>query len=122
MSPYFHLSIGVRSIESSVDFFTRVLTATVQHQDPSGYVNIDFFGTQITLKQNPLIEPNLPDLHFGINLGIAEFNQLSENILMQDPKCISMAPTVVDPDTKLERKKMYVKCPTGYLVEIKGYK
>ena len=122
MKPNFHLSIGVKSIERSVDFFTRVLMATVEHRDPSGYVNIDFFGAQITLKHNPNINPDLPDFHFGINLGLADFNQLSENILTKYPECIFMPPKIIDPNTKLERKKMYVKCPTGYLIEIKGYK
>jgi hypothetical protein len=33
-----------------------------------------------------------------------------------------MAPKTVDAGTAMERRKMYVKCPTGYLFEIKGYK
>ncbi len=122
MEPQFHLSIGVKSIESSVDFFVRAMSAKVQHRDPSGYVNIDLFGTQITLKENPNIDPNLPDLHFGINLNLAEFERLSKNIIEHEPRSIFMAPKVVDENTPTERKKMYVKCPTGYLIEIKGYK
>ena len=30
-------------------------------------------------------------------------------------------PKVVEEGTAMERRKMYVKCPTGYIFEIKGY-
>lgn len=121
MNPCFHLSIGVKSLEESVDFFVRVLKATVQHRDPSGYVNIIFSGAQITLKENTSIEANLPDFHFGVNLSLSEFDSLSKNILDLAPKSVFMPPKIVDPDTPMERKKMYVKCPNGYLIELKGY-
>ncbi|MCX6127207.1 MAG: hypothetical protein NTV34_20990, partial [Proteobacteria bacterium] len=109
MTPEFHLSIGVRSIESSVDFFVRVMTGRVLHRDPSGYVNVDLFGSQITLKQNDSIIPDVPDLHFGINLGLAEFDSLTANILQSGYDGIVMKPKVVDANTPMERKKMYLK-------------
>jgi len=34
---------------------------------------------------------------------------------------IVMPPTVTDAGTPRERRKMYVRCPSGHLVEIKGY-
>lgn len=122
MKPYFHLSIGVRSLEETIDFYTRVLKASIQHRDPSGYVNIDFFGTQITLKESSNINSDLPEFHFGINLGYVEFDELAENIITQNNQCVMMQPKMVDVGTPLERKKMYVKCPSGYLIELKGYK
>jgi extradiol dioxygenase family protein len=122
MKPEFHLSIGVKSIEDNVEFFTRVLTAKVLHRDPSGYVNIDLFGTQITLKQNAAVTPDLPDFHFGVNLSLSEFDQLAEKILKVGRDFVEVEPEVWDAGTPMERKKMYLKCPTGYLVELKGYK
>lgn len=122
MKPEFHLSIGVRSIETSVDFFVRVLNGTVLHRDPSGYVNVDLAGSQITLKHNDEIVPDIPDLHFGINLGLVEFDALAKNILESGYDNIVMKPKVVDANTPFERKKMYLKCPAGYLIELKGYK
>jgi extradiol dioxygenase family protein len=122
MKPTFHLSIGVNSLEDSVNFFADILKASVSHRDPSGYVNIDLFGCQITLKQSLDGPPSQKDLHFGVNLGIDAFDQLAENILASGYRDIVMAPQIVDADTPLERKKMYVKCPTGYLIELKGYR
>lgn len=122
MLPNFHLSIGVRSIEESVAFFTKILKAKVLHRDPTGYVNIDLFGSQITLKDNANINPELPDFHFGINLSLKEFDQLSESILATGREFVHMEPEVWESGTQMERKKMYLKCPTGYLVELKGYR
>jgi extradiol dioxygenase family protein len=124
MSPTkpFHLSIGVRSLKESLDFFVGTLKSVVLHRDPSGYVNIDMFGSQITLKENPNIDPQLPDFHFGVNLSLEEFNALSEYIFDKNPAAVWAKPKVIDSGTPQERKKMYLKCPTGYLVELKGYK
>lgn len=122
MKTSFHLSLGVRSIEESVDFFVGVMKASVLHRDPSGYVNIDLCGSQITLKHNSDITPNLEDFHFGVNLALEEFDRLSKNILDSKYDGIVMEPKVVDANTPMERKKMYLKCPTGYLIELKGYR
>ena len=122
MNRTFHLSLGVKSIDASIAFFVNVLGGVVTHRDPSGYVNIDWFGSQITLKPNPQVDPALPDFHFGINLELAEFDSLAERILARGRESVAMEPTVLDIGTPLERKKMYVRCPTGYLIELKGYR
>lgn len=122
MLPSFHLSVGVRSIQETVDFYEGVLGAQVTHRDPSGYVNIDFYGCQITLKPNEKAVANLPDFHFGVNLSLLEFDRLAARALEKGRRYVSMAPEVWDAGTPLERKKMYLKCPTGYVVELKGYK
>lgn len=122
MKPHFHLSLGVHSIEESVEFFVSLLDAKVLHRDPSGYVNIDLFGSQITLKHNVTVTPDLPDFHFGVNMNLDEFEKISQRILETGRKYVAMEPEVWDTNTPMERKKMYLKCPTGYLVELKGYK
>ena len=121
MTPRFHLSIGVRSIDESVDFFTRVLRGSVAHRDPSGYVNVDLYGCELTLKPNKTINPQLDDLHFGVNLDVAEFEELARHVASVAPQSIVMPPKVVDAGTAIERRKMYLRCPTGYLIELKGY-
>ena len=103
-----------------MDFFTRVLTGAVTHRDPSGYVNVDLFGCELTLKPNPTITAELPDLHFGVNLDLQAFHDLAKHITTTEPACIAMPPKVVDAGTAIERTKMYVRCPTGYLIELKG--
>ena len=120
MNP-FHLSIGVKSVDESIKFFVEVLNGKITHKDPT-YTNIELFGHQITLKPNGTISPELPDFHFGFNMSLEEFNEISDSVLSTASEFVYMKPKVVDEGTSMERKKMYLKCPTGYLVELKGYK
>ena len=122
MTPSFHLSLGVKSIEASIKFFTGALNAKVLHSDPSGYVNLDLYGTQITLKQSQDISLEFSHFHFGVNLSLSDFDRLSEKILRDSREFVTMLPEVLDAGTKMERKKMYLSCPTGYSIELKGYK
>ena len=120
MDSPFHLSIGVRSLPESVTFFTEVLNGKVTHEDPT-YVNLEVFGHQITLKPNAGIAPDLPDFHFGFNMQLVEFDRIADRVTRTFPRFVHVKPTVVDAGTRMERKKMYLICPTGYLVELKGY-
>lgn len=122
MKPHFHLSIAVRSVAESTDFFVQTLQASVQHRDPTGYVNVDVHGTELTLKESPHAAPEREHFHFGINVSWDDFDALAAAIARQVPANIVAEPRVVDPGTPLERKKMYLKCPTGYVIEIKGLK
>jgi extradiol dioxygenase family protein len=117
MLPCFHLSIGVRSIEESVEFFTSMLDATVTHRDVSGYVNLDLYGTQITLKKSER-SPDLAEFHFGVNLEMRAFEAIAVRLLASGH---ADSIRVVDANTPMERKKLYVRCPSGYLIELKGY-
>lgn len=121
MSECFHLSIGVKNIEESIRFFEDVLQSKTTHKDPTGYVNIDFFGNQITLKPIPDIDSQMQELHFGVNLSLDQFKEVSNHIVNSDYQGSIKGPVTVDEGTSMERSKIYVTSPTGYLFEIKGY-
>jgi len=122
MKPSFHLSIAVRSIEESTEFFVRALGASVLHRDPTGYVNVDVHGTELTLKESSDAVPVKEDFHFGINVDWNDFDELAKVIERECPANVLMTARVVDPGTPLERKKLYLRCPTGYVIELKGIK
>lgn len=115
----FHLSIGVKSLEESANFFESVLGAQITHDDV--YVNLSLYGNQITLKSNPNIATALPDFHFGINLSIDEFRLLEKKISKYHSEWIHSPLETADQGTEMERQKMYLRCPSGYLIELKGY-
>ena len=117
----FHISLGVKSLDESEYFFKHVLGAPITHRDGDGYININFFGTQITLKEAPIISPPGPEFHFGVNLELEEFRKLAETIAVQYSEWIAAPLSVVDAGTGMERQKIYLKCPSGYLIELKGY-
>ena len=116
----FHLSIGVKSLKESKEFYRDVVGADITYE--GDYINIDFYGTQITLKDNSEINVDLPDFHFGVNLPLDKFKKLENNISMNHSKWIHTPIHIVDKGTEMERQKMYLNCPSGYLIEIKGYK
>lgn len=116
----FHLSIGVKSLKESKEFYRDVVGADITYE--GDYINIDFYGTQITLKCNSEINVDLPDFHFGVNLPLDKFKKLENNISMNHSKWIHTPIHIVDKGTEMERQKMYLNCPSGYLIEIKGYK
>jgi extradiol dioxygenase family protein len=103
-----------------VKFFTAVLNGKVTHNEPA-YVNLELFGHQTTLKPNETISPDLPDFHFGFKMSLKEFDRIAGGVTTKFAEHIHMKPRVVDAGTPMERKKMYLKCPTGYLAELKGY-
>ena len=56
--------------------------------------------------------------HFGVNLSLKEFHRLTSHILASGYKGVLGNPKVVDEGSPMERRKIYVKCPTGYIFEI----
>ena len=120
MPDSFHLSIGVRSLEESMEFFTGVLGAGIAHTDASGYVNLEFGTAQLTLKLERELPVELPAFHFGINTDMSSFHSLEERVTRLAGDRIVSGPATVDAGTQRERRKLIVRCPSGYLVEIKG--
>lgn len=50
MHKTFHLSIGVKSLEESIDFFGNTLKGKVTVREKEGGADVDLFGSQIFLK------------------------------------------------------------------------
>ena len=119
--PTFHLSLPVPELRASVTFFSSVLAAEVTHVDASGYyVNLDLAGVQLTLTlaRRPHEAPS--ELHFGINFNIPDFRSIEARVKTLAPDSIEQHAHVVDAGTPRERHKMYLRCPAGSRIEIKG--
>jgi extradiol dioxygenase family protein len=117
----FHLSIGCDNVSASADFFEHVTKAKVTHRDPSGYVNVDFYGCQITLQSGGAGKDMGSHFHFGANLSLEKFEELTKHILSVAPENVLDEVETWDKGTKMERRKIYLKCPSGYTIELKGY-
>src|SRR5690606_36359670 len=111
-----------RSLEESIAFFERALLATVAHRDSSGYVDLAVPGCSLTLHQNPGAVVDAPGMHFGINLELDAFLALADRLQHELPAAIIAPPRVRDAGTPRERHKMFLRCPSGYVIEIKGSK
>ena len=62
----------------------------------------------------------LPEFHFGFNTSRDHFEKIAKTITEENPELIKMAPKTIDAGTAMERRKMYLNSPSGYLIEIKG--
>ena len=111
MGAVFHLSLPVPDVDRSVEFFTS-LGGTVTHRDPSGYVNLDLAGVQLTLQPGVPVSNDV--FHFGLNVERSELDAIAARL--------SATVLVVDEGTPMERAKIYVRCPAGYLIELKALK
>lgn len=120
MPAQFHLSLGVKDLQKSVNFFETILGASVSHRDPSGYVNVLVYDHQITLRSHHGINPDLPHFHFGFNMTREQFDSTAERILQIGREYVAAEPMIVDGGTPLERKKMFLTSPSGYSIELKG--
>ena len=120
MPPTFHLSLPVRSVDESVEFFVQFLGATVEHRNASGYVNLDWYGTQLTLAEDAQVSASA-ELHFGINVELETFERMATTLVENAPHAVAMQPKTVDAGTPHERRKMYLRCPSGYLIELKAF-
>ncbi len=116
----FHLSLPVKNLAESRDFYTRVLQAKVDNEVASGYINIVMGGAQLTLHERPEMQAPSKDIHFGMNLAVDAFVALAEHIQRTAADCIKVQPKLVDAGTAQERRKMFLQCPSGYLIELKG--
>ena len=72
----FHVSIGVRSLEKSKQFYRYAVRAEITYE--GDYLNLGLYWTQITIKENSKIIVDLPDFHFGIYLPLDEFEKLEK--------------------------------------------
>lgn len=113
----FHLSLPAAAFEESTEFLVRLLNAQIARR-AGDYVNLDIGGCQLTLHDSPGASAPGDELHFGVNLSLDAFNALAEQV--HDDPCVVTPPRIVDPGTAHERRKMYLRCPSGYLVEIKA--
>lgn len=120
--PSFHLSLNVKSLDESTDFFTGILGGSVSYRDASGYVNIDLFGVQLTLNESEAPVEHPAGMHIGVNVTLTEFENIAEKARSDQRVEVVGEAHTVGAETPIERKKMYLRCPSGYLVEVKGYR
>lgn len=117
MRARFHLSIPVPRLDESVAFFT-LLGGAVTYRE-AAYVNLDLHGTQLTLSAGDAGQGGPSAFHFGLNLSPADFGATAARLQASPLARVVSPPQTADAGTALERRKMYVRCPAGYLIELK---
>lgn len=115
----FHLSFAVPDLKRAVDFYINVLGSKLG-RDSGSWVDIIFFGHQLTLHQAlDAASPKLID-HFGPVLSKTEWLDVSKKISSNGIAFI-VPPTVHSEGSHLESGKYIVRDPAGNTLEFKYY-
>ena len=127
MSKPFHLAIPAGDINSTLKFYTEILECKTGNKEEGKWVDIDFWGNELTLHKTEMKLPNerhdvdmgnVPVPHFGIHLDKNVFNKIKENLKSNSIEYLD------EPYTRFEGKKeeqetFFIKDPHGNILELK---
>lgn len=119
----FHLSFPVRSLAVTIPFYEAVFGARIGRRNES-WVDIVFFGHQITVHEKPLdvLPAELRGVrHFGAILSWQEWEDARSAILAFYPD-LEESNFLREVGTEMEHAKLLVEDPDGNLIELKAYK
>ena len=136
MAETFHLAIQVEDLDKTIEFYCNVLgckKGNSENNPPFSWCDIDFWGNELTLHSSisefRVNERHLVDKedvsipHFGVHLDAEEFQSLKGK-LVQDWKNVEFVnkPYVRFKGDVLEQETMFIKDPSGNVLEFKTMK
>jgi extradiol dioxygenase family protein len=122
VQPILHLSIPVRDLAEAREFYVEALGCEAA-RSRSDFVDVWFFGLQLTLQDRPDEAGVLPEgsvRHFGVTLARLEFEEAIERLRAGGVRWISEVSTD-DPGKPTEQTKAKVADPSGNVIELKTY-
>ena len=136
MAETFHLAIPVEDLDKTIEFYCNVLgckKGNSENNPPFSWCDIDFWGNELTLHSSisefRVNERHLVDKedvsipHFGVHLDAEEFQSLKGK-LVQDWNNVEFVnkPYVRFKGDVLEQETMFIKDPSGNVLEFKTMK
>ena len=122
MPPILHLSLPVRDLESSRDFYVDVLGCELGRVREQ-FVDVWFFGMQVTLHERPaqvLAAGEQGVRHFGVTLDSGELHALLERLAANGVDWLDPVSTDYA-GTPREQTKAKLLDPSGNVIELKTY-
>jgi len=122
VEPILHLSLPVRDLDESVDFYKNVLGCDVGRVRER-FVDVWFFGMQVTLHAQPdqvLSAEQRGVHHFGVTVDADNLRRLVERAEAHDVVFLCALSTDY-PGTPREQTKAKILDPSGNAIELKTY-
>ena len=122
MQPILHLSLPVRDLGTSRDFYVEVLGCGLARERPR-FIDVWFYGLQLTLHERPdeVLTPEAIDVrHFGVTLGRDDLAELLTRLEATDVEWASTVSTDFA-GTPQEQTKAKIVDPSGNVIELKAY-
>jgi uncharacterized protein len=120
--PILHLSLPVRDLESSRDFYVDVLGCELGRQREQ-FIEVWFFGMQVTLHERPAQVLGAGEQgvrHFGVTLDPAELDALLARLAASGVEWLDPVSTDYA-GTPREQTKAKLLDPSGNVIELKTY-
>lgn len=122
MEPILHLSLPVRDLPESIEFYVESLGCELGRvQD--GFADVWFYGMQLTLHDRPdqvLAAGQNGVRHFGVTLAADQMDALVARVEGREVAFASPVSTEY-PGTPREQTKAKILDPNGHAIEIKSY-
>jgi len=129
MNSLFHQSIAVQDLAETIAFYGGMLNCPIGRKS-ANWVDIDFFGHQLTAQLSPKNVVPLdttwrgnrlfPVRHFGVVLRKSDWLELREKI--ENSKTVWLIePTLFYVGELNEQESFFVKDPSGYAIEFKTF-
>jgi extradiol dioxygenase family protein len=122
MRPILHLSLPVRDLEESEDYYVGVLGCQVARRR-TDFIDVWFFGLQLTLHDRPDEVTGLVpggSRHFGVTLNADDFDALVARLEEHSVEWL-VPVTTDDAGLPTEQTKAKVADPSGNVIEVKTY-
>ena len=129
MSNSFHLALPAGDIETAEKFYTEILGCKTGNREKGKWVDIDFWGNELTLHQTKMKLPrerhdvdmgNVPVPHFGVNLKKEVFDKIKLNLETKKISYIDK-PYTRFKGTKFEQNTFFIEDPNGNVLELKTF-
>ena len=127
MSATFHFAIPAGDLSVAEKFYVEVLGCTTGNQEKGRWIDIDFWGNELTLHQSTEVLPSVRhdvDMgkvevpHFGVHLNEEDFQGVKLRIedsnfdYLQEPYRRFIG-------TEFEQETFFIKDPNGNILELK---
>ena len=127
MSNPFHLAVPAGDLGVATKFYVDVLGCKLGNREEDKWVDVDFWGNELTLHKTELKLPNerhdvdmgnVPVPHFGGHLDKNVFNKIKENLQSNNIKYLD-EPYIRFKGKKEEQETFFIKDPHGNILELK---
>ena len=121
MDPILHLSFAVRDLDEARAFYVDDLGCPLGRVR-DGWVDVWFYGMQVTLHEMPAHVDAVPDevRHFGVTLPLDDLHALVARL---DGRGVTWLRELAtdSPGTPREQTKCKLTDPSGNVIELKAY-
>lgn len=126
----FHLAIPVRDIESTREFFVKVLGCGVGREAKT-WIDFDFFGHQVSAhvcpkelsktETNEVDGDDVPVRHFGVVLEWDHWQYLKQRLEQEEVEFL-IKPGIRFSGETGEQATLFIQDPSGNALEFKSFK